>query len=122
MMGADKAADKRQLVGSKYRPDANTLFHPARILGDGKSIDIQNAQQLALQTQNKKSPSRHREPRRHTLQNGIDYNMVKHISIQGFPIKYCNDTILMRGSVGNPKYHCYRQYKMYQSPLPSNFR
>jgi hypothetical protein len=91
MMGADKSTDKRQLVPPKYRPDANALLHPARVLGDGKSIDIQNAQQLALQTQNKKSPSRHREPRRHTLQNGIDYNMVKHISIQGFPIEYRNE-------------------------------
>ncbi|XP_011499126.1 PREDICTED: suppressor APC domain-containing protein 2 isoform X2 [Ceratosolen solmsi marchali] len=78
MMGADKAiSDKRQLVGPKYRVDPNALLHPARVLGDGKSIDIQSAQQLALQTQSKKSPNRHREPRRHTLQNGIDYNMMK---------------------------------------------
>ncbi|OXU23062.1 hypothetical protein TSAR_005787 [Trichomalopsis sarcophagae] len=77
LMGGEKGSDKRQIPGAKYRPDPNTLLHPARVLGDGKAIDMQNAQQLALQAQNKKSPSRRREPRRHTLQNGIDYNMMK---------------------------------------------
>ena len=84
MMGGEKGSDKRQIPGVKYGADTNTLLHPTRALGDGKAIDMQNAQQA----QNKKSPSRRREPRRHTLQNGIDYNMVKHISIKGFPINY----------------------------------
>ncbi|XP_058792651.1 suppressor APC domain-containing protein 2 isoform X2 [Phymastichus coffea] len=75
MMSRDKGIDKRQIPGVKYPPDPNPFLHPARILGDGKAVDIQNAQQLALQTQ--KSQHRRREPRRHTLQNGIDYNMMK---------------------------------------------
>lgn len=77
-MGADKSSDKHQIPEGKYRTDTN-LLHPTRMLGDGKAVDIQrtvDAQQLVLQVQNKKSPSRRREPRRHTLQNGIDYNMV----------------------------------------------
>lgn len=81
MMGTDKSPDKRQITDGKYRTDPN-LLHPTRMLGDGKAIDIQrvvDAQQLVLQVQNKKSPNRRREPRRHTLQNGIDYNMVSKI-------------------------------------------
>ncbi|XP_014206781.1 suppressor APC domain-containing protein 2 isoform X2 [Copidosoma floridanum] len=65
IMGAEKGSEKRQNI------------QQPRILGDGKAIDIHTAQQLALQIQNKKLPSRRREPRRHTLQNGIDYNMMK---------------------------------------------
>ncbi|XP_014613099.1 PREDICTED: suppressor APC domain-containing protein 2 isoform X4 [Polistes canadensis] len=46
----------------------------AALEGDGKAVDLQN-NQLGLQP--KKPLNRRREPRRHTLQNGIDYNMMK---------------------------------------------
>lgn len=75
MMARDKSLDTRQIpTAIKYLPDSNPLLHPARVLGDGKAVDMQSAQQLALQAQ--KSQHRRREPRRHTLQNGIDFNMV----------------------------------------------
>ncbi|KAJ8687741.1 hypothetical protein QAD02_023535 [Eretmocerus hayati] len=86
MMGekGSPGSDKRQLSdqGKIYRsPDSGAqLIHHNRMLGDGKAIDMHNAQQLALQMQSKKSSSsRRREPRRHTLQNGIDYNMMKRV-------------------------------------------
>ncbi|XP_070149628.1 suppressor APC domain-containing protein 2 isoform X2 [Polyergus mexicanus] len=72
MMNDEK--EKHQLQTVNYRPDARTLLRPARVLGDGKAIDIQT-NQLGLQS--KKPSGRRREPRRHTLQNGIDYNMMK---------------------------------------------
>lgn len=75
MMNDDKCLDKRQLPMSNYRADARTTFlRPTRVLGDGKAVDLQN-NQLGLQP--KKPLNRRREPRRHTLQNGIDYNMMK---------------------------------------------
>ncbi|XP_047363425.1 suppressor APC domain-containing protein 2 isoform X3 [Vespa velutina] len=75
MMNDDKCLDKRQLPMSNYRADARTTFlRPTRALGDGKAVDLQN-NQLGLQP--KKPLNRRREPRRHTLQNGIDYNMMK---------------------------------------------
>lgn len=75
MMNDDKCLDKRQLPMSNYRPDGRTTFlRPTRALGDGKAVDLQN-NQLGLQP--KKPLNRRREPRRHTLQNGIDYNMMK---------------------------------------------
>lgn len=77
MMNDEKAMEKRQLHAVNYRPDARTLLRPTRALGDGKAVDIQS-NQLALQP--KKPSGRRREPRRHTLQNGIDYNMVKMFS------------------------------------------
>ncbi|KYN01816.1 hypothetical protein ALC62_07389 [Cyphomyrmex costatus] len=72
MMSDEK--EKRQLQAINYRPDARTLLRPTRALGDGKAVDIQS-NQLGLQS--KKLLNRRREPRRHTLQNGIDYNMMK---------------------------------------------
>ncbi|XP_011336860.1 suppressor APC domain-containing protein 2 isoform X2 [Ooceraea biroi] len=72
MMSDEK--EKRQLQPVNYRPDARMLLRPARVLGDGKAVDMQS-NQLGLQA--KKPSSRRREPRRHTLQNGIDYNMMK---------------------------------------------
>ncbi|XP_032689679.1 suppressor APC domain-containing protein 2 isoform X2 [Odontomachus brunneus] len=74
MMSDEKAMEKRQLQAVNYRPDARTLLRPARALGDGKAVDMQS-NQLVLQP--KKASNRRREPRRHTLQNGIDYNMMK---------------------------------------------
>lgn len=79
IMGGEK--DKRQ-PPPKFRTDM--LMHPTRILGDGKAVEMQNSQ-VGLQAQLKKSLGRRREPRRHTLQNGIDYNMVKHVFLRGFP-------------------------------------
>ncbi|XP_012279475.1 suppressor APC domain-containing protein 2 isoform X2 [Orussus abietinus] len=72
MMGDDK--DKRQLTAGNYRTDSRTLVRPTRALGDGKAVESQN-NQIGLQP--KKVVGRRREPRRHTLQNGIDYNMMK---------------------------------------------
>ncbi|XP_033223540.1 suppressor APC domain-containing protein 2 isoform X2 [Belonocnema kinseyi] len=73
LMGDDKALDKRQ-VPNKYRTDSRTVLRPARHLGDGNVVELQNSQ---VDLQAKKSLGRRREPRRHTLQNGIDYNMMK---------------------------------------------
>lgn len=73
LMNDDKALEKRRLPAN-YRSDSRTLLRPTRILGDGKAIDLQN-NKVGLQP--KKPLNRRREPRRHTLQNGIDYNMVK---------------------------------------------
>ena len=75
LMGDDKCQDKRQ-IPNKYRTDCTTLLRPVRHLGDGKVIELQNNQ---VDLQAKKSLGRRREPRRHTLQNGIDYNMVKYV-------------------------------------------
>lgn len=77
LMNDDKALEKRQLPAVNYRSDTRTLLRPTRILGDGKAVDLQN-NQVGLQP--KKPLNRRREPRRHTLQNGIDYNMVKMFS------------------------------------------
>lgn len=74
LMNDDKAIEKRQLPTINYRSDTRTLLRPTRVLGDGKAVELQN-NQVGLQP--KKPLNRRREPRRHTLQNGIDYNMVK---------------------------------------------
>lgn len=74
MMGDEKLAEKRQGSALNYQTDPRTLVRPARALGDGKAVDTQNNQ---ISIQQKKSLGRRREPRRHTLQNGIDYNMMK---------------------------------------------
>lgn len=50
--------------------NSNGLPRPGRSSGDGKPSGTQEMYQ-------KKSNVRRREPRRHTLQNGIDYNMLK---------------------------------------------
>ncbi|XP_045464247.1 suppressor APC domain-containing protein 2 [Harmonia axyridis] len=50
------------------------LLRPSRSLGDGKAA-IQSDIQTGMYQ--KKANVRRREPRRHTLQNGIDYNMLK---------------------------------------------
>ncbi|OAD53511.1 Suppressor APC domain-containing protein 2 [Eufriesea mexicana] len=74
LMNDDKTVEKRQLPAVNYRSDTRTLLRPTRVLGDGKAVDLQN-NQVGLQP--KKPLNRRREPRRHTLQNGIDYNMMK---------------------------------------------
>lgn len=73
-MGLMMGEDKRQ-ASANFQTDPRTLLRPARALGDGKSVDLQN-NQAGLPP--KKMLGRRREPRRHTLQNGIDYNMVMH--------------------------------------------
>lgn len=74
LMNDDKTIEKRQLPVVNYRSDTRTLLRPTRAMGDGKAVDLQNNQVSLLP---KKPLNRRREPRRHTLQNGIDYNMVK---------------------------------------------
>ncbi|XP_046409711.1 suppressor APC domain-containing protein 2 isoform X1 [Neodiprion fabricii] len=74
MMGDEKSLEKRQVSAMNYQADPRSLVRTARVLGDGKAVDTQNNQ---INVQQKKSLGRRREPRRHTLQNGIDYNMMK---------------------------------------------
>ncbi|KAL1518201.1 hypothetical protein ABEB36_001862 [Hypothenemus hampei] len=49
------------------------LLRPSRSLGDGKA-EVPNHTILTMKKTNARN---RREPRRHTLQNGIDYNMLK---------------------------------------------
>ncbi|KAG8263362.1 negative regulation of protein localization to cell cortex [Homalodisca vitripennis] len=49
-------------------------YSRGRSIGDGKPAVVAEPQQVLP---HKKGSSRRREPRRHTLQNGIDYNMLK---------------------------------------------
>ncbi|KAL3276225.1 hypothetical protein HHI36_020941 [Cryptolaemus montrouzieri] len=65
MLNDDKTKQQNQYTG---------LLRPSRSLGDGKAA-IQNDLQSGMYQ--KKPNVRRREPRRHTLQNGIDYNMLK---------------------------------------------
>ncbi|CAH0547903.1 unnamed protein product [Brassicogethes aeneus] len=51
------------------------LLRTSRSMGDGKAS--QTEVQANMQLYQKKANVRRREPRRHTLQNGIDYNMLK---------------------------------------------
>lgn len=57
------------------------MLRPSRSLGDGKAaVPLEAPVQPPLQIQGiyqKKPNAKRREPRRHTLQNGIDYNMLK---------------------------------------------
>lgn len=79
MMGEDnKTIEKNRQVGGtiNYQTETTRNFvRSARAMGDGKDVDTQNNQIIVQQ---KKNLARRREPRRHTLQNGIDYNMVNH--------------------------------------------
>ncbi|KAH1010787.1 suppressor APC domain-containing protein 2 isoform X2 [Dendroctonus ponderosae] len=72
---------------SKRIPNGSTqqgytgLLRPSRSLGDGKAaVPLEAPLQGPLPIQGiyqKKPNAKRREPRRHTLQNGIDYNMLK---------------------------------------------
>lgn len=78
MNDGEKCIDKtRQIVpnGNNYGVDSRSLssLRPQRILGDGKAGEMHN-NEIGIPL--KKNTVRRREPRRHTLQNGIDYNMV----------------------------------------------
>lgn len=55
------------------RPQYNGLLRTGRSLGDGKAAQTD----IQVGMYQKKPNARKREPRRHTLQNGIDYNMLK---------------------------------------------
>lgn len=60
----------------KYNNNNNNgLLRTGRSMGDGKAAVQTEIQQGNIYQ--KKSNVRRREPRRHTLQNGIDYNMLK---------------------------------------------
>lgn len=59
---------------NKNKTQYNGLLRTGRSLGDGKA-SIQPEMQGNIYQ--KKTNVRRREPRRHTLQNGIDYNMLK---------------------------------------------
>lgn len=66
----NKNGEKRQ----GQQQFAGGLLRSGRSLGDGKASGQTDIQVGMYQ---KKPNSRRREPRRHTLQNGIDYNMLK---------------------------------------------
>ncbi|XP_073975283.1 suppressor APC domain-containing protein 2 [Rhodnius prolixus] len=69
-MGMMMEEEKRAYSSGTGRP---------RSIGDGKPAadSVNSASSNQQQQQYKKSNPRRREPRRHTLQNGIDYNMLK---------------------------------------------
>lgn len=52
------------------------ILRTGRSLGDGKAA-VQTEVPQVQGIYQKKPNARRREPRRHTLQNGIDYNMLK---------------------------------------------
>ncbi|XP_044762036.1 suppressor APC domain-containing protein 2 [Coccinella septempunctata] len=61
---------------NKQQMQYTGLLRPSRSMGDGKAAIPSDIQTGMYQ---KKANVRRREPRRHTLQNGIDYNMLKRI-------------------------------------------
>lgn len=63
----------------KRNQQFNGLLRTSRSLGDGKAAPQTDIVQPSAGLYQKKSNTRRREPRRHTLQNGIDYNMLKRI-------------------------------------------
>lgn len=77
LMSDDKCLDKRP-ISDRYPTESKSLLRQVRNLGDEKLVELQNNH---VDMNAKKALSRRREPRRHTLQNGIDYNMVKYILI-----------------------------------------
>ncbi|XP_057652443.1 suppressor APC domain-containing protein 2 [Diorhabda carinulata] len=68
----NKNGEKRQ--GQTYN---GGLLRTSRSLGDGKDAIQGEVQGVQGGIYQKKTNPRRREPRRHTLQNGIDYNMLK---------------------------------------------
>lgn len=68
MMSDQDKCDKRQYTG---------LLRTGRSLGDGKAAVPNEIPAVPAGMYQKKANVRRREPRRHTLQNGIDYNMLK---------------------------------------------
>lgn len=85
LMSEMDAKDKRRAVAVP-----NGVSHMNRGSADGSVVNmliqqqqatqqLQEVQQMTLLEFQKKSTHRRREPRRHTLQNGIDYNMLKRL-------------------------------------------
>uniref|UniRef100_A0A6P7G0K7 Suppressor APC domain-containing protein 2 n=1 Tax=Diabrotica virgifera virgifera TaxID=50390 RepID=A0A6P7G0K7_DIAVI len=68
----NKNGEKRQ--GPQYN---GGLLRTSRSMGDGKAAMQGEAQGVQAGIYQKKPNPRRREPRRHTLQNGIDYSMLK---------------------------------------------
>lgn len=71
-------------MGVMMNEDKRALLNMNRGTADGGSIDsglaVQPVQSMATGAKKiSNSSSRRREPRRHTLQNGIDYNMLKRL-------------------------------------------
>lgn len=69
---------------TKPQTKGHALLRPSRSMGDGKASTGQNDNQPPVQPgggglyqKNKSNVRNRREPRRHTLQNGIDYSMLK---------------------------------------------
>ncbi|XP_043463167.1 suppressor APC domain-containing protein 2 isoform X1 [Leptopilina heterotoma] len=75
LMNDDKCLDKRPLP-DRYPAESRSLLRQVSNLGDEKVVELQN-NHVNIDINAKKALSRRREPRRHTLQNGIDYNMMK---------------------------------------------
>ncbi|XP_034951780.1 suppressor APC domain-containing protein 2 isoform X2 [Chelonus insularis] len=77
-LGLMSTDDKCSMKVSKpnYNSNSRTLLKTQKAVSDDKGM---NAQANQLEVSYKKSTSRGKEIRRHTLQNGIDYNMIKRI-------------------------------------------
>ncbi|XP_063910839.1 suppressor APC domain-containing protein 2 [Zophobas morio] len=72
MNDQENKTDKRQ-----QQPQYGGLLRTGRSLGDGKPAQNDMNVPVAGGIYQKKPNVKRREPRRHTLQNGIDYNMLK---------------------------------------------
>lgn len=72
LLMSDDKLDKRPL-NDRYHTESRSLLRHVSNLGDEKIVELQNND---IDINAKKALNRRREPRRHTLQNGIDYNMV----------------------------------------------
>lgn len=72
MNDQDVKSDKRSPQYAGVVPNRTS-----RSLGDGKAAPQTDIPQQVTGIYQKKANVRRREPRRHTLQNGIDYNMLK---------------------------------------------
>ncbi|XP_051175542.1 suppressor APC domain-containing protein 2 isoform X2 [Leptopilina boulardi] len=73
LLMSDDKLDKRPL-NDRYHTESRSLLRHVSNLGDEKIVELQNND---IDINAKKALNRRREPRRHTLQNGIDYNMMK---------------------------------------------
>ncbi|XP_044587830.1 suppressor APC domain-containing protein 2 isoform X3 [Cotesia glomerata] len=76
MLNEEKCPQKKQASNTNYNVDATSLAKSQKNIRDTKLIETQSNHFGIAQ---KKSISRKKESRRHTLQNGIDYNMMKRI-------------------------------------------
>ncbi|XP_008554260.1 suppressor APC domain-containing protein 2 isoform X1 [Microplitis demolitor] len=76
MLNEEKCLQKKQISNANYNVDSRSLLKSQKNIKDDKLIDIQSNH---LGISQKKITSRKKESRRHTLQNGIDFNMMKRI-------------------------------------------